>query len=85
MKVKTDCYDEKLELETDEDTAVLGKGYKAIGFTFTCPRCSKKNSFYSAKWSAWVCFECGLVFSSDLAYMMQDLVDNDKEEQQCQE
>ena len=64
--------------ETKERLDLLNKGLKGVGFSLTCPRCTKKSTFFSASDEAWVCLECGVVFSSMLSYIMGDILDNDK-------
>jgi len=44
---------------------IVGRGYKAIGFSFRCPRCGSRQTTFSAHPDemCWVCFDCGELFT----------------------
>jgi hypothetical protein len=75
------------EEELTEDPRQLPEGeygpkWKGIafGFSFTCPRCGGKNTVWTAKEEDWSCFDCGLVFSIQLAWLFDPIRQNDKEQ-----
>lgn len=43
---------------------VVGKGYRSIGLTHSCPCCGGGNTYFSCYESALVCFSCGEVFDT---------------------
>ncbi len=59
-----------------------------IGHGLTCPRCeSKKTSFSVGDYTGqldndWVCHKCRLIFTKELAWLFNQLRENDKEEQE---
>ena len=68
---------EELDNEREYTTPIYSK--EVMGFAFTCPRCEGKHTFYSALEEDWVCMDCRLIFSWELAQIFNDLRENDNE------
>jgi len=68
---------EELDLDRQYDGPV---DFNPLGFSFRCPRCEGMKTAYSVLEEDWVCLDCRLIFSRELAEIFNQLRINDKGE-----
>jgi len=68
------------ELDSDREYPGHIPDFNPLGFSFRCPRCEGMSTAFLMTVEDWVCLDCGLVFSRELAEIFNQLRSNDKGE-----
>ena len=66
--------------DTEEAPEFIGLENGTATYHHLCPRCGSSYTFFSGKYDGWVCHSCGLVFSTELALIFNDIRQNELEE-----